>query len=84
MRPFRLPSGKVFCREIPMNQFIPHGIDIVTHTRIGSTHPAPPVPGTSGFKECQQVGVELIFMCVRQAVGRARVDLERRVPDQLR
>src|SRR5665647_1777815 len=30
---------------------------------------------TSGLKECQQVGVELVFVSVREAVGCARVDL---------
>ena len=30
---------------------------------------------TSGLKECQQVGVELFFVRVREAVRRARVDL---------
>ena len=29
MRPFRLPSAKVLCREIPINQFIQHCVDIV-------------------------------------------------------
>ncbi len=39
---------------------------------------------TSGLKECQQVGVELVFVRVREAVGRARVDLQGRVLDELR
>ena len=39
---------------------------------------------TSGFKECQQVGVELALVRVREAVGCARVNLQGRVPDQLR
>jgi hypothetical protein len=30
---------------------------------------------TSGFKECQQVGVELVFVRFGKAVGCARVDL---------
>ena len=30
---------------------------------------------TSGFKECQQVGIKLILMSVREAVGCALVDL---------
>jgi len=30
---------------------------------------------TSGFKKCQQVRVELIFVRIREAVGCARVDL---------
>ena len=29
----------------------------------------------SGFKERQQVGVELVFVCFREAVGCARKDL---------
>lgn len=29
LRPFRLPSAKVLCREIPINQFIQHCVDIV-------------------------------------------------------
>jgi hypothetical protein len=29
MRPFGLPSAKVLCREIPINQFIQHCVDIV-------------------------------------------------------
>ena len=36
------------------------------------------------FQEGQQVGVKFFLMCVREAVGRARVDLQCRVPDQLR
>ena len=39
---------------------------------------------TSGFKECQQVGVELILVCIRQAMRGARIDLQGRVLDQLR
>jgi hypothetical protein len=30
---------------------------------------------TSGLKECQQVGVELVFVRVRNAVGCACIDL---------
>ena len=30
---------------------------------------------TSGLKECQQIGVELVFVRVREAVRCARVDL---------
>jgi hypothetical protein len=30
---------------------------------------------TSGLKECQQVGIELVFVRVREAVGCARIDL---------
>jgi len=29
MRPFRLPSAKIFLREIPINQFSQHCLDIV-------------------------------------------------------
>ena len=30
---------------------------------------------TSGLKECQQVGVKLVFMRIRETVGRAGIDL---------
>ena len=39
---------------------------------------------SSGLKECQQVGVELLLVRVREAVGCALVDLQGRVLDQLR
>ena len=47
------------------------------------------VPGgtgkaTSGFQEGQQVGVELVLVRVREAVGCARIDFQGRVRDQLR
>jgi hypothetical protein len=29
----------------------------------------------SCLKECQQVGVELVLVCIREAVGGARIDL---------
>jgi hypothetical protein len=38
----------------------------------------------SGLKECQQVGVELVLVRDREAVGCARVDLQGRVLDELR
>ena len=41
-------------------------------------------PLTSGLKECQQVGVELILVRVGQAVGCAWIDLQRRVLDEFR
>ena len=34
-----------------------------------------PTKGISGLKKCQQVGVELVFVSVREAVRCARVDL---------
>jgi len=40
--------------------------------------------GTSGHKELQQVGIELVFVRFREAVGCARVDLQSRVLDELR
>ena len=39
---------------------------------------------TSGLKECQQVGVELVFVSIGEAVGRACVDLQGRILNQLR
>ena len=39
---------------------------------------------SSALKECQQVGVELLLVRVREAVGCALVDLQGRVLDQLR
>src|SRR5450759_1825953 len=39
---------------------------------------------SSGLEECQQIGVELVPVRVREAVRCARVDLEGRVLDQLR
>ena len=39
---------------------------------------------TSGLKECQKVGVELVLVRVRETVGCARVDLKGRVVDQFR
>jgi hypothetical protein len=38
----------------------------------------------SGLKKCQQVGVELVCVRDRETVGRARVNLQGRVLDQLR
>ena len=46
-------------------------------------HP-PGGKATLALKECQQVGVELVFVRFGEAVGCARVDLQRRVLDQLR
>ena len=35
-------------------------------------------------EECQQIGIELVFVRVREAVRCAWVDFQSRVPDQLR
>lgn len=36
----------------------------------------------SSFKKGQQVGIELVFVCVHETVGCAHVDIEGRVPDR--
>ena len=39
---------------------------------------------TSDIEECQQIGVELVFVRVREAMGCARVDLQGCVLDKFR
>lgn len=39
---------------------------------------------TSSLEECQQVGIEPLLVSLGEAVGRACVDLESRVPDEFR
>jgi len=37
-----------------------------------------------GLEECEKVAIELVFVRIREAVGRPRVDLQGRVLDQFR
>jgi hypothetical protein len=66
------------CRDARKTWFRPVSYDPSRHQPGGAGK------ATSGRQECQQVGVELVFVRVREAVGCARVDLEGRVLDQLR
>jgi hypothetical protein len=38
---------------------------------------------TSGFKKCQQVGAELLFVCIHKSMRRPGIDRQRGVFDQL-
>src|ERR1039457_2461946 len=40
--------------------------------------------GASGLEECQQVGIELLFVSLGQAMGCACIDLQSRVLDEFR
>src|ERR1035441_9080061 len=50
----------------------------------GAKREAASAPSTSGFKECQQIGVELFLVRGGQAVGCAGVYLQGRVLDEFR
>ena len=70
------------CRRCPGHDLPPSGgkqerrVRLAELVRAGKAY--------SGLKECKQVGVELLLVRVREAVGCALVDLQGRVLDQLR
>jgi hypothetical protein len=62
-----LPFSRAPCAAHPLIKLVPRPIGTVSNTGADKA--------TSGLKECQQVGVELVSIRIRETVGRAGIDL---------
>ena len=60
------------------------GRPTITVPSTGATQQGGVGEATSGLQECQQVGIELVFVRVGETVWATWVDLQGRVLDQLR